>query len=132
MAAQLQFAAAWVGFAKLTVTSLSMLLGRGRVSVHLQDHRTRRHLRLHHRMEYLEKHPSLKLDYHKGLTNVTGLDGYCDDDWGTSDSRRSINGNIFQYNGAPVPWKSKLQKSVALSTAEAEYYRQRSSIFVSC
>ena len=31
-----------------------------------------------------------------------------------------ITGNIFRYNGAPVAWEFKLQKSVALSTAEAE------------
>ena len=72
-------------------------------------------------MEYLEKHPSFKLDYYKCPTKPTGLDGYCDADWGTSDNRRSITGNIFRYNGAPIAWKSKLQKSVALSTAEAEY-----------
>ena len=77
---------------------------------------------LHHLMECLEKHPSFKLDYHKGPTNVTGLDGYCDAGWGTSYSRRSITDNIFHYNRAPIQWKSKLQKSVALSTAEAEYY----------
>ena len=41
---------------------------------------------------------------------------------GTCDSRRSITCNIFRYNRAPILWKSKLQKSVALSTAEAEYY----------
>ena len=77
---------------------------------------------LHHVMEYLEKHPSFKLDYNKGSTNVTGLDGYCYADWGTSNSRRCITSNIFRYNGAPIAWKSKLQKSVALSIAEAEYY----------
>ena len=73
-------------------------------------------------MEYLEKHPSFKLDDYKCPTKPTGLDGYCDADWGTSNNRRSINGNIFLYNGAPIAWKSKLQTSVALSTAEAEYY----------
>ena len=73
-------------------------------------------------MEYLEKHPSFKLDYYKCPTKPTGLDGYCDADWGTSDNRRSIIGNIFRYNGAPIAWKSKLQKSVALSYDEAEYY----------
>ena len=33
-----------------------------------------------------------------------------------------MTGNISRYNGAPIAWKSKLQKSVAFSTAEAEYY----------
>ena len=31
-----------------------------------------------------------------------------------------ITGNIFLYNGAPIAWKSKLQKLVAHSTAEAD------------
>ena len=52
---------------------------------------------------------------------MTGLDGYCYADWGTSDSRRLITGTLFRYNGTPIAWKSKLLKSVALSTAEAEY-----------
>ena len=75
-------------------------------------------------MEYLEKHPSFMLDYYKSPTKPTDLDGYCDADWGTSDIRRSITGHIFRYNGAPIQSKSKLLnlKSVAFSTAEAEYY----------
>ena len=43
-----------------------------------------------------------------------------------SDSRQSITGNIFRYDGAgpgaPIPRKSKLQKSGALPNSEAEYY----------
>ena len=77
-------------------------------------------------MENLEKHPSfiwiITISTHNPPTKATGLDGFCYADWGTSDSRRSITGNICRYNGAPIAWKSKLPKSVALSTAEAEYY----------
>ena len=47
---------------------------------------------------------------------------YCDADWGTSDSRLSITGNIFRYNGALIQWIFKLQKSVSFSTVEAKYY----------
>ena len=39
-----------------------------------------------------------------------------------SDRRQSITGNIFRYDGAPIPRKSKLQKSGALPNSEAEYY----------
>ena len=53
---------------------------------------------------------------------MTGLDGFCDADWGTSDGCRSIAVNILRYNGARIAWKSKLQKTVALSAAGAEYY----------
>ena len=47
-------------------------------------------------MEYFETHQSFKLDYANGPTKTTGLDGYCDADWGTSDSSQSITGNIFR------------------------------------
>jgi hypothetical protein len=80
------------------------------------------HAALHHLMEHLVRYPSFKLEYSKKSCNSMGLDGFCDADWATSDTRRSTTGFIFRYNGAPMQWKTKLQKSVSLSTAEAEYY----------
>lgn len=48
--------------------------------------------------------------------------GFCDSDWaGELDGRRSTFGYVFLVNGGPVTWKSKLQKSVANSTQDAEY-----------
>ncbi|XP_032798718.2 secreted RxLR effector protein 161-like [Daphnia magna] len=38
------------------------------------------------------------------------------------DTRRSTSGLIFIFNGGPVSWTSKLQKPIANSIAEAEYY----------
>jgi hypothetical protein len=38
--------------------------------------------------------------------NRKGLNWFCDADWGTSDTRRSMTGNIFHYNGAPIHWPS--------------------------
>ena len=114
MVARLQFAATWVRFdISYTVGQLARFCASAGSS-----HFTA----LHHLMEYLEKHPSFKPDYYTCPTKPTGLDGHCNADWGTSDNRRSITGNIFRYNGAPIAWKSKLQKSVELSTAETEYY----------
>ena len=54
---------------------------------------------------------------------VTGvLKGYSDADWaGQVDDRRSTSGYVFFVAGGPVSWQAKTQKSVALSTAEAEY-----------
>ena len=52
------------------------------------------------------------------------LSAYCDADWAsTCDDRRSITGYCFSLalNGPVISWKSKKQKSVALSTCEAEY-----------
>ena len=74
-------------------------------------------------MEYLEAVPSFKLTYRRRseLSNGLSQAGYCDSDWANSSSRRSTISNFFLYR-APISWRSKLQKTVALSTAEAEYY----------
>jgi hypothetical protein len=50
--------------------------------------------------------------------NHTVLDGFCDVDWGTSDTCRSTAVTIYRFNGAPIHWKTKLQKTISLSTAE--------------
>lgn len=62
----------------------------------------------------------------KGLlyTKHAGMDllGYSDADWaGDHESRRSTSGHLFILGGAAVSWASTMQKSVALSTMEAEY-----------
>lgn len=47
---------------------------------------------------------------------------FCDADWaGDIDKRRSTFGYVFMMNGGPVTWTSKLQKSTAGSSQEAEY-----------
>ena len=40
---------------------------------------------------------------------------------GYPESRRSISGFIVHVLGIPISWRSKLQKSVSLSSSEAEY-----------
>ncbi|XP_070029435.1 secreted RxLR effector protein 161-like [Nicotiana sylvestris] len=40
---------------------------------------------------------------------------------GDLDSRKSTMGYVFTFGGTAVSWMSRLQKSVALSTTEAEY-----------
>ena len=50
------------------------------------------------------------------------LSGYADADWGNSSSRRSTSGIIMVYNKSPIVWKSKMQKTTAISTAEVECY----------
>ncbi|KRZ27699.1 Retrovirus-related Pol polyprotein from transposon TNT 1-94 [Trichinella pseudospiralis] len=47
---------------------------------------------------------------------------YSDSDWGNDrDDRRSISGWVVCHSGAAIAWTSKKQRTVALSTTEAEY-----------
>jgi hypothetical protein len=50
------------------------------------------------------------------------MDGFADSDWGNSVSRRSTIGQIAGSNETIVLWRSKMQKTISLSTAEAGYY----------
>jgi hypothetical protein len=57
-----------------------------------------------------------------GVYTTVKLVGYSDADWGGDlDTRRSTTGYIFTLNHGVVSWGSKLQATVALSSAEAEY-----------
>ncbi|PKI57312.1 hypothetical protein CRG98_022311 [Punica granatum] len=50
------------------------------------------------------------------------LNDYVDVDLaGDLDKRKSTTGYVFTFGGISVSWASKLQKTVALSTTEAEY-----------
>jgi hypothetical protein len=52
----------------------------------------------------------------------TQLVAYSDADWaGNRDDRRSVSGLVLMMCGAPVVWRSTFQKTVALSSTEAEY-----------
>ena len=70
------------------------------------------------------------LRYLKGTINVgltyksdgQPIKGYVDADWGGCiEDRRSHTGYLFLLNGSPISWDSRKQKTVALSTIEAEY-----------
>jgi len=50
------------------------------------------------------------------------LKAFTDSDFaGDADTRRSVSGFIIYLNGCPISWRSKGQKSVTLSSTEAEY-----------
>lgn len=47
--------------------------------------------------------------------------GWCDSDWaGDCTSRKSTSGYLWHWRGNTVSWASQIQKTVALSSAEAE------------
>ena len=53
---------------------------------------------------------------------TSGLQGYSDADWaGDVESRRSTSGYAFLMSGGTLSWRSKKQRTVALSSTEAEY-----------
>ncbi|CAI5746908.1 unnamed protein product [Peronospora destructor] len=51
-----------------------------------------------------------------------GLQGYSDADWaGDVETRRSTSSYAFMMTGGCISWRSKKQRTVALSSTEAEY-----------
>lgn len=66
---------------------------------------------------YLRDSRARTLDF---TPNVSlGFECYVDSSWG---SRFSCSGAFLLYHGCVVAWFSKMQKSVSLSSAEAEYF----------
>jgi hypothetical protein len=73
-----------------------------------------------HVLRYLCGTVDYGLDYHRG--DGVHLVGYIDSDWaGCVSERKSTSGCFFGLGSAVVSWFSRKQKSVALSSAEAEY-----------
>jgi hypothetical protein len=71
-------------------------------------------------MAYLNSNPSFKLVYRRG--NYNGFDDFADSYRGNSESHRSTTGLLARYNKSVVMWRSRMPQTIALSTAEAEYY----------
>ena len=68
----------------------------------------------------LKMFPLLKMIQEKGLEWI--LEVYSDSDYaGDPETRISVTGHILFLLGVPIVWKSKAQKSVTLSSAEAEF-----------
>lgn len=81
---------------------------------------------LDHLWRYLANWSQLGLNYHHP---TKAIQHYIDSDYGGDKStRRSTTGYISLFRGAPISWQSKLQKTVALSSCEAEYMAIREAI----
>jgi hypothetical protein len=112
--AKIQFVANWVSYdASFAALQLARFCASASAGV---SHRAA----LHHVMGYLNSNPSFKLVFWRG--NKNELDGFSDPDWGNSESRRSTTELLVRYNLSIVLWRSRMQRMIALSTAEAEYY----------
>ena len=71
-------------------------------------------------LRYLKSSPGKGLMFRKH--NHLNIDGYTDADWaGSTTDRRSTSGYFTFVGGNVVTWRSKKQKVVALSSAEAEF-----------
>jgi hypothetical protein len=78
-------------------------------------------------MRYIRETPNhgLKLDGKilEGGHQKMRITALCDSDWGgEGDERKSRTGYLIKINGCIVSYSSKIQKTVSLSSAEAEYY----------
>jgi hypothetical protein len=70
---------------------------------------------------YLKYTPDLGLHFKKDCPDRE-LHAYVDADWaGCPDTRRSTTGYVVKLAGSPVSWSSRRQRTVAMSTCEAEY-----------
>ena len=74
-------------------------------------------------LRYLKGTQNLGIKFSgRGSGSTPTLVGYSDSDFANDpDTRRSVTGNVVFLFGGPISWSSKLQRTVALSTAEAEY-----------
>jgi hypothetical protein len=70
-------------------------------------------------LRYLGSTKDYSITYKKGDFDFTG---YSDSDYaGDKDTRRSTTGYVFLAAGGAISWSSRLQPTVAVSTAEAEF-----------
>ena len=70
---------------------------------------------------YLKYTPNLGLHFKRNCPDRE-LHAYVDADWaGCPDTRRSTTGYVIKLAGSPISWSSRRQRTVAMSTCEAEY-----------
>jgi hypothetical protein len=77
--------------------------------------------------KYLNYTPTMGITY-TGQSEPYIL-GYCDSDWGGDLlGQKSTSAYYFSFGRSPISWASKLQKTVALSSCEAEYMALKEAI----
>ncbi|MCH96254.1 putative reverse transcriptase (RNA-dependent DNA polymerase), partial [Trifolium medium] len=102
-------------------SSLSKIEAEGKVDQKLYRDPRESHLTVVKRIfRYLKGTTNLGLFYKK--SNDYRLSGFCDADYaGDRIERKSTSGNCQFVGDNLIPWASKRQTTIALSTAEAEY-----------
>lgn len=73
-------------------------------------------------LRYLSSTERFGITFGGSINKDDGLTAYCDADYaGDISTRRSTTGYAFMMHGGCVSWSSRLQQTVAASTAESEY-----------
>jgi hypothetical protein len=83
-----------------------------------------------HVLQYLKgtAHYALVFKCDPEFNGTFNINAYSDSDFGGDHTTRSSTlGNIVCVNGSPVAWQSQRQKSIALSSTEAEYVGQNAA-----
>ena len=87
------------------------------------------HFRAFDRIWKYLNHKDIGIYYNCNNHNTLNLLGYSDADWGGDTiTRRSTSGYTSFINNNLISWNSTLQKTVALSTCEAEYMAMKEAI----
>ncbi|WZY94101.1 hypothetical protein YC2023_066430 [Brassica napus] len=104
----------------LTITRPDICFAVNQVSQHMQAPREHHWRMVERVLMYLNGTQGLGI--WMGCNGSTEAVGYCDADWaGDRTDRRSTTGYCTFIGGNMVTWKSKKQKVVSCSSAEAEY-----------
>lgn len=105
----------------MTSTRPDISFAVGKLAKYLNCHGPEHHSAAQQVLRNLKATPNIGLVYRKSA-QFSGLQCFSDSDWASDEeSRRSTTGYLFLLAGAPISWKSRLQPTVALSSAEAEY-----------
>ena len=90
-----------------------------KLSQYASQPRTHHWLALKRVLRYLKGTASAKLVISYKASE--GLVGYFDAALGDNSNRRSTCGYVFLLHGSPITWATRVQRTVALSTTEAEF-----------
>ncbi|XP_024006661.1 uncharacterized protein LOC112083345, partial [Eutrema salsugineum] len=108
----------------LTITRPDLCFAVNQVSQHMQAPSTYHWNMVNRILRYLKG--TLEQGIWMGCNGSSEIVGYCDADWaGDRTDRRSTTGYCTFIGGNLVTWKSKKQKVVSCSSAEAEYRAMR-------
>ena len=108
----------------LTITRPDICFAVNQVSQYMQAPKVHHWNMVERIMRYLREAPGQGV--WMGCNKSTEIVGYCDADWaGDRVDRRSTTGYCTFIGGNLVTWKSKKQKVVSCSSAEAEYRAMR-------